>query len=341
MNAIQSKAKTCLFCEKSLGEAHPNRRYCNLTCRNRALRRRNPNQDKSVKRSRQKRYLREGIMLPPETEPVFYNYKEPLRKVEEGYGYMGVLAGNKEGTHVQCHICGYMFSYLPGHIGKHDLNASGYKDKFGLMQKTALVSEQFRKQLIANYQQRNDKAKNGLRSIFDAINNARRGGDKKMPPKIRTRYSLERRNIEGVCPDQLLEKIKDLAEDLGRVPSNKEFRAAYTRFGTALIVTFGTWNRAVKMAGFVPVGETKDAQYREQTSRERLIQYLREFYSAHGRIPQTSDFKRGLLPYKSAYYKEFGGLVEARKAAKLPALVVVGATGWRKAVEMTKKKVGK
>ena len=42
-------------------------------------------------------------------------YKQPMTKVEDGFGYLGAITTTKDGKHIQCHICGYFFGRLANH----------------------------------------------------------------------------------------------------------------------------------------------------------------------------------------------------------------------------------
>lgn len=255
-----------------------------------------------------------GTILPPSTSLVYENYKEPLKKVEHGYGYMGTLALNEAKTHVQCHICGFMYKALAAHLRfKHKTTVVEYKKEFGLAVETALIGEATREAFIRGMEHLPKKGE--LLPGLVRFNQQVQAGLRTVNAKGR-RMSLEQRNKQGVCPDQLLERIKVVAKKLGHTPSFDEFRLHTTKY-TAIIHTFGSWNKAVKMAGMISVGEQRE----EEHSPERLLEYLKNFQKVHGRIPMTSDFSRGLLPARYHYHKQFGTLNEARIEAGLPAVI--------------------
>lgn len=85
-------------------------------------------------------------VLDQEKGLVLVNYKEPLLKVEDGFGYVGAILTTIDGEKIQCHICGSLFSALGPHLYKtHETNVSEYKERFELARETALVSEKYRR----------------------------------------------------------------------------------------------------------------------------------------------------------------------------------------------------
>lgn len=253
-------------------------------------------------------------VLSPDT-PLFYdNYKEPLTKVENGFGYMGTLATNETGSHVQCHVCGYFYEALGVHLRTHNLKAREYKQKFGLGVSTALVGERVREAYIKSRQEWRGMLRPGLVKYWVDV----RAGLIKRPVRKGEKRSLEQYNKQGVCPEQTLQAIKDLATKFGRTPSHDEFRAVHNgRFHGPILTHFGSWSNAVRLAGMITVGDAKTAA----TTKPMLIAYLKDFYDRHGRTPMNSDFKRGIIVPRYNYYKEFGTLNVARVAAGIPAVI--------------------
>lgn len=256
------------------------------------------------------------------------HYKEPLRalKKEDGYGYMGALSVTLDGTKVQCHICGVLRSDVGRHVSNnHGITARQYKDKFQLSPKTALLSEAERER------RKNLQIKwwNSL-SVVEKKEfrfKARKGwlAWKKANPEvsknIRWKESLEKKNLKGTCPDQLLQKIRDCEKELGRTPSRLEFITfcKSQRFIHLIQTTFGSWTNALKMLGLTPKskgggnsgGHNKYVRY----SDEMLLGSLLMFYESTGKIPTESDAKRRLIPNGDVYRYRFGGIPNARKLA--------------------------
>jgi hypothetical protein len=73
------------------------------------------------------------VVPPTAVKPIYIDYKEPLRPIEDGFGYMGTLATNDDRSLIQCHICGHYFGNLVMHVwSKHQMRSRAYKEKFGL-----------------------------------------------------------------------------------------------------------------------------------------------------------------------------------------------------------------
>lgn len=281
--------------------------------------------------------------LSPET-PLFYtNYKEPLKEASselggDYYGYMGTLASNKDLSHVQCHICGNLYEVLGGRNGHlqtaHNISAKEYKDKFGLSQSTALVGETTRAKLIKAgtlgaeaSAARAKEAQEGLLRYWQDVKSGKRERH-----KVRKEWSKERRNIEGNCPDQLLDQIKELADKFGRTPTQKEFQLEARSSLQAVKTTFGSWQAAVKLLGLEP-----RLHWRERgpiMTSEQCLESLRIFYDLYKRTPRASDFKRGLLPNMRLITRYFETLNEARLQAGIPVLIPVGGGITRRYLEI-------
>lgn len=131
-------------------------------------------------------------------------------------------------------------------------------------------------------------------------------------------WTLERRNMHGLCPDQLVDRIKKLETKLGRRPTAKEYQQEYGTYAS-IITVFGTWETAIEKAGIKKYSDERA----EHTDPNWLLDQLKFFYKKYGRTARTSDMKRGLLPYHQAYCKEFGTLNNARILAGVPVIIPV------------------
>lgn len=265
------------------------------------------------------------------TETLFYqNYKEPLKTVTEvlgeGYGYMGTIATTLDKNLVQCHICGSLFEKLNVHVRlTHNLTASEYKTKFGLAQRTALIGERVRENLSdANYEQfkkMNAKRSEALKKYWQEV----REGKRKHVRMKSYKRSLENKNINGNCPDQLLDKIKRLKEKLGRTPTSNEFSKLSGSNAHTIRTTFGSWGEALKLLGLTE-GKPGIAPTHTKAS---VIAAIQDFTKDHGRVPRKSDLERGFICSHSTMRHLFkGGLVEAREKAGVGQVVQVSATEW-------------
>lgn len=309
--------KTCQKCtgtyEHKGGKGSTRSKYC-TPCK--PIARREQFLKSEAKRN-EKRLQEKGYIIPNDDELLFYGYKEPLRRVEKGYGYMGVVSYSKERDKVQCHVCGRLFKNVASHSRfTHELSASAYKTKFGLDQGTALVGEGTRQLLITAHKdtesfglkwKTREDVREHMKSMSDKADRSKNG-----------RWSLERRNKHGLCPDQLIDKIKKLETKLGRRPTSKEYAKEYGSF-QSIITVYGTWETAIEKADL----RTFSAEKSEHSNPDWLLDQLRFFYKKYGRTARTSDGKRGLVPYHQIYHKVFGSFNNARILAGVPVIIPV------------------
>jgi hypothetical protein len=247
-------------------------------------------------------------------------YKEPLRKVEKGFGYEGALTFDVKGR-LQCHVCGAMHDHLALHLRLHKMTAKKYREDFKLSPSTALISERqredyklqgFRKFNALTADQKAEmhkKSKERWRKWYE------NGGKAKMS---KDRLSLEVKNKRGICPDQLLALIKGVHDNLGHTPSQPEFIDYYKtqRYMPPIKRTFGSWAKAVKACGFeLKQRRSPKGIKRKRYSDDELLDLLNGFYLDTGRIPMSSDCRRGFLPDAKIFAKRFGSFAEARHKA--------------------------
>lgn len=257
--------------------------------------------------------------IDKESGLVLYNYKEPLRKVRNGHGYMGALLLSQETGQMQCHICGKLFDVLSIHVfGSHKMTTRDYKEKFGLAYKTALISEKIReerKQTTLNWISRMSvEEKEAYKQKLKA--QGKRGFLKRKSGQ--PSLTLETKNKRGVCPDQLVEKIKEIKNILGHTPSKNEFIVACgtQKYIHLIYKTFGSWTQGLKMAHLVPKKRSRDyGKGQRFYTDEELLEYLRNFAMEERKVPTTTDSRRGMIPETSLYVRHFGSLENARREA--------------------------
>lgn len=256
------------------------------------------------------------------------HYKEPLRKVSKGFGFVGCLLATLDGTKVQCHICGELFENLAPHLrSAHSITARDYRERFELAYTTALISEKKREKM------KNDTLmwharmieKYGKEEWASKLRSQGREGMKKRKGSQPV-LTLESKNKRGVCPDQLLQKIREVKEVLGHTPSKSEFisQTGTQRYVHLIYKTFGSWSVALSKVGLERYHKNKSHknhgnQYRPHYDEEVLLEYLRIFYEKNNKIPTESDCKRGLIPPSTTYAFHFGSLPKARERAGIYA----------------------
>jgi hypothetical protein len=125
-------------------------------------------------------------------------------------------------------------------------------------------------------------------------------------------------NKRGSCPEQTLAHIKAVKKKLGHVPSKREFikEMGTQRWFHFALWHFGSWNEALRHLGYKPIDAPM--RYQKEYSRTALIGFLKAYYKKYKKVPTRSDFRRGLLPSRGTYWKYFGGLTLAHKAAGIP-----------------------
>jgi hypothetical protein len=251
---------------------------------------------------------------------VYLHYKEPLKPVTNGYyGYQGTLAQTEDGSKVQCHICGELCYNLGVHVfNAHGIKAAQYREMFELNKRTPLCSDKasqdYKNRAVAVWEAKTESEKEQQRKIMRAA--------AKVAPKPGNYVQLERRNQLGMCPDQLLEKIRVLADNLGSSPTVTQFKAEYgDRFIFTIQRTFGSWNAAKAQLGLSPCKTGQRVPHNKGVCKftiEELLAYLRNHYERTQTIPTFSDWKRYYFPDYHIYLRQFGSIKEARRQAGLP-----------------------
>lgn len=252
------------------------------------------------------------------------NYKEPLKTIEGGFGYHGCLLSTQDGTKVQCAICGGLYSELSKHLtAKHKMTSREYKEKFGLAYQTSLISEDIRekrKQVTLRWIKEMEK-KHGMSWREILIKNSKKGNENRGKGRFQPKIQLETKNKRGTCPDQLLDRVKKMAEELGHTPSKKEFIDATgtQRYVHLIYTTFGSWTKALEMLGMQPKdnkgNKSERGLGRNEYTDEYLLEMLDTFYKTNNKIPTETDCRRGLLPASDVFRRHFGSLPKARELA--------------------------
>lgn len=257
--------------------------------------------------------IKKGEVLSRETDSIIGNYKEPLTNTPNGYGYMGALVYDKNEEFTQCHVCGYFFRWLPFHVKRaHGISSKDYRDAFRLSRRTSLLATNTRTAVIqastfTNWtQERWNEHKAMLartrQERCERLTRSNKAGLSQQPK------SLEAKNVEGRCPAQLLDKIKTLAEEIGRTPKRREFAKKYgSGYEQSVKHTFGSWNEAVRILGFEPNKPGKMTY-----THESLLRILWNFYMTYDREPRSCDIRTYKLPSLDVYRKFFGTFTEAK-----------------------------
>lgn len=252
---------------------------------------------------------------------IYTNYKEPLTKNVSGFGYLGTIAETKDGSSIQCYECGKLFVKLATHIKPaHKMTVREYKDKYQISYSTPLASRQARERQSVVYRENisantHKKAVAGLAKYRADVKAGKR---KHILPKQGS--LLERKNKNGTCPDQLIDKLQKLTDANGGHIGYRQLQKDHLAFLGNLIRTFGTLNKARKMAGLQNKGYDVF-----RYSEAQLLEAMRDFYGRHKRVPTCTDFKsENNLPNYKAYTSRWGSINRARYFAGLPIIIQVG-----------------
>ena len=156
----------------------------------------------------------------PSGKIIVGKYIPPFEKVKDGFGFKGVIVEDVNTGQLQCHICGEWHQQLVSHIiPKHNLTCSEYKKRFGLLQSTALKNKKMRirqSEVMQVLRKKNKKNRMGF-----GKNNVY-AGNRKNKPKAE-----ESKNKYGVCDLQIMQKVIELKEELGKTPTLIQLKERY------------------------------------------------------------------------------------------------------------------
>jgi len=137
--------------------------------------------------------------------------KQPLMPNDNGIGFKGVKLQSENRELLQCYECGRWLKTLGGHLKKHKLTAEAYKRKYGLRQKTGLVSDiqglRLSEQIVHVKKNKAALKKN----LCNFNHNARL---KRKDYKT----TMEQFNEYGTCPAQLKQQLIDYINRFKRLP---------------------------------------------------------------------------------------------------------------------------
>lgn len=234
----------------------------------------------------------------------FYNYKEPFMEFKDGFGYEGVLLYDEVDGSVQCHICGKWFESLGHHVNRaHGMNSSVYKLTVGLNQSSALISEKLREKLIL-------AGRGSLAQRLENLSLPKKKKDKAMFPT----NTRQKQNRTGNCPMQLLNRIKEMSDKVGRTPTALELEEVVSK--KTIKTIFGSMANAVRLAGLAPRAKGIGVTYKTYT-KEEILQIMVNFKEVYKRDPLMTDSKRGLIPSWGAFVKHFGSFNKAKEELKI------------------------
>ena len=118
--------------------------------------------------------------------------------------------------------------------------------------------------------------------------------------------------VQGKYTDKdLLDHLKIIAAQLNRTPGTNDINQTGVIKSTLYTQRFGSLKKAWELAGLEAV-----VRYRVYTKKE-LLDHLKALAKKLGKIPSTTDIINAGAPGPHLYFKRFGTIRKARKAAGL------------------------
>jgi len=182
----------------------------------------------------------------------------PFEEVENGFGFVGVLAEDTGTGKLQCHLCGSWYELLTTHIwAKHEILSKDYSEMFGLFRNTALKSMRIRKiQSKVMLGMRKTHAKYRKKFKKGNVESGNRGGKPK---------AAEGQNRFGVCDLQVQDKIVKLRNKLNRTPALTELIDEYGgAFSTLIHNRYGGYLALLREYNWTPVHSSWNPKYSQE-----------------------------------------------------------------------------
>ena len=235
------------------------------------------------------------------------NYKEPILPVNHGgSGWYGLMAYNEQGQ-LMCHECGDFRNSLSQHICKHGLNPKEYKKKYGLLNKTKLISNATlykHRQKILNRPQFLREAK----ERFPQMTTANCRGT------VKGKMALELRNRHDTCPAQLLRWLADLAEKFGPDITARQVEAIRPSLLHLLKAEFASFNKAKQLCQLIT---NHIGQHKPIYTQQLILEDMCRFYSKQDKWPDNTDYINGMMICSSSTVRRYGGLKALRQEAAM------------------------
>lgn len=233
------------------------------------------------------------------------DYKAPMRPFEGGYGFLGALAFDGVEGRPICHYCGKAFDGLGRHAhAAHGLFAADYKRETGLLQKSALISERVRLQMVA----RETRRGRGRHRVDQHPMTMRSSSRPDVAGSRNGRLAPEALNRTGRCRAQVLETAKAIVREQGQLRKGDLIRRG---IGEKIVARhFGSLQQLRLEAG-------APALRWPRYGAPAMLVALRSLAMELGRTPSISDLSRLGAPTASAYAKRWGSYSQACREAGL------------------------
>lgn len=239
----------------------------------------------------------------PDIEVLLPNYKEPILSVNHGgFGWYGLMAYNEQGQ-LMCHECGEFWDSLAKHIHKHRMSSREYKAKYGLLQKTKLVSANESRRLSLAMLASPERIKIATELIRKVQEKSRGSHGEKI--------ALEFQNMQDSCPAQVIRHLLDASKIYG--PNVSITQADSFRPGLKHLIErrFGSINKAKQIAKLV-TNQTGTAVF---YTRQLILEDMCSFYSKYGLWPTRRDYNNGMMICTTTPIHRNGGILALRQEA--------------------------
>jgi len=257
------------------------------------------------------------------------NFKAPFLPLPKPYhGFSGIVLEDADSGEMQCHICGEWFTGLSWHVGKahrtdiqipESYNAfpqwstskrlkKAYRDMFGLLQKTPLMSNEMRMRLSAQSVW-SGNAKYLARARL-ARNKSTLG---KSPHRI---IANQKRNQDDTCFIQVLRRINDVAASLKRRPIQTELKDQETGITYSGVIrrVYGSWTQALKLTSLAIGGKRLGSvpfPLKGHYPEKFLLECIRIYRARFGVNPTQSAADAAYIPGIDEYDSVFGSFQNA------------------------------
>lgn len=182
----------------------------------------------------------------------------PFQEIENGFGFVGVLAEDTASGKLQCHICGKWYDLLTTHVfAKHKITSSEYCEKFGLSRGTALKCMRIRN--------RQSEVMLGMRKKHAKHRMKFKKGNTQSGNRLGKPKSIETQNRHGVCDLQILDKMTSLKNKLGRTPALTEVIEEYGQAMASMMhLRYNGYLSFLRDNGWTPVVSSHNPKYSKE-----------------------------------------------------------------------------
>ncbi len=239
-----------------------------------------------------------------------FKCEPPIKKLDNGHGYDGVLLRNKLTDTLQCHICGNWFKALSHHvIFSHKISCDDYRDNYKLPYKFPLVGRS-----ISKSHSDNANRKISLENLAKHRNPDYARKFSPLNNKKRWDYIYKRLgndNIVGACPEQLRQRYMLVSDYVGRNPTYRDLLKHDSKIVKLIKNRYKSLNLFREQNGFEVVEPNRPVN---GISDDSCINALRIFYKKYRRVPTSRDF-RSLTPTTKTFIDHFGSWNRSLKIA--------------------------